>query len=97
MPHVPASGSRFKRRGQTTDHWHRTETDPGRPYDFKDAETLIEDFFDEVERVARPWDWPAGHENGSITEAEMKHVKVTGSAVRRFSKFSFFFAAAQGW
>ena len=33
------------------DHWHRTETDEGRPYAFKDAETLIDDFFDEVERV----------------------------------------------
>jgi hypothetical protein len=27
--------------------------DPGRPYEFKDAETLIDDFFDEVERVLR--------------------------------------------
>jgi hypothetical protein len=33
------------------DHWHRTGRDPGRPYAFKDAETLIDDFFDEVERV----------------------------------------------
>jgi hypothetical protein len=33
------------------DHWHRTETDEGRPYMFKDAETLMDDFFDEVERV----------------------------------------------
>ena len=48
---VPAKGSRFKRRGETTDHWHRTQNDPGRPYRFKDAETLIEDFFNEVERV----------------------------------------------
>ena len=50
---VPVKGSRFKRRGETTDYWHRTEDDPGRPYRFKDAETLIEDFFDEVERVLR--------------------------------------------
>ena len=48
---VPAKGSRFKHRGETTDHWHRTEDDPGRPYRFKDTETLIEDFFNEVERV----------------------------------------------
>jgi hypothetical protein len=48
---VPASGSRFRRRGVAADHWHRTEKDPGRPYVFKDAETLIDDFFDEVERV----------------------------------------------
>lgn len=50
---VPAGGSRFKRRGVATDHWHRTENDPGRPYAFKDAETLLDDFFDEVERVLR--------------------------------------------
>ena len=48
---VPAKGSRFKRKAPASDHWHRTETDPGRPYQFKDAETLIDDFFDEVERV----------------------------------------------
>jgi len=27
--------------------------DPGRPYVFRDAVTLIDDFFDEVERVLR--------------------------------------------
>ena len=50
---VPATGSRFKRRPQAADHWHRTERDAGRPYGFKDAETLIYDFFDEVERVLK--------------------------------------------
>lgn len=50
---VEAKGSPFKRRGETTDHWHRTEDDAGRPYRFKDAETLTDDFFDEVERVLR--------------------------------------------
>lgn len=50
---VPARGSRLKRRGETSDHWHRTEKDPGRPYVFKDAETLIDNFFEEVERVLR--------------------------------------------
>jgi Family of unknown function (DUF6516) len=48
---VRAAGSRFKKRSHTADHWHRTEQDPGRPYLFQDAETLIDDFFDEVERV----------------------------------------------
>src|SRR5271165_449424 len=48
---VPATGSRFKRPPDANDHRHRTENDPGRPYQFKDAETLIDDFFDEVERV----------------------------------------------
>jgi hypothetical protein len=50
---VPAKGSRFKRPGEAADHWHHTESDPGRPYEFKNAETLIDDFFDAVERVLR--------------------------------------------
>jgi hypothetical protein len=48
---VPATGSRFKRPPDANDHRHRTENDPGRPYRFKDTETLIVDFFDEVKRV----------------------------------------------
>ncbi|MSO93379.1 MAG: hypothetical protein EXQ86_08275 [Rhodospirillales bacterium] len=50
---VPAAGSRFRPRPDATDHWHRAEHDQGRPYEFKDAETLIDDFFNEVERVLR--------------------------------------------
>jgi hypothetical protein len=30
-----------------------TATDEGRPYRFKDAEKLIADFFDEIERILR--------------------------------------------
>ena len=48
---VDPQGSRYKQRPQAHDHWHRSEGDEGRPYAFKDAETLIEDFFTEVERV----------------------------------------------
>jgi hypothetical protein len=48
---APARGARFKPAPHASDHWHRTDKDPGRPYAFKDAETLIEDLFDEVERV----------------------------------------------
>ena len=48
---VPAKGSPFTRRHVASDHWHRTEKDLGRPYVFKDAETLLDDFFDEAERL----------------------------------------------
>ena len=48
---VAAVGSRYKERPVAHDHWHRTETDAGRPYVFQDAETLIDDFFNAVERV----------------------------------------------
>ena len=45
---VSAVGSRFKQQPETSDHWHRTENDPRRPYAFKDADTLLEDFFREL-------------------------------------------------
>ncbi len=48
---VPRKSSPFNRRKRTFDHWHRTGRDQGRPYDFKNAETFLDDFFDEVERV----------------------------------------------
>jgi hypothetical protein len=48
---ISMAGSRYRKRPSVADHWHRTEDDPGRPYRFRDAETLIEDFFTEVERV----------------------------------------------
>ena len=40
---VPATGSRFKRAMPTSDHWRRKENDPGRPYEFADADTLLQD------------------------------------------------------
>ena len=48
---VAAMGSRYKTRHSTRDHWHRTEDDSGRPYRFVNVETLLDDFFSEVERV----------------------------------------------
>ncbi|EJW09904.1 hypothetical protein A33M_0781 [Rhodovulum sp. PH10] len=41
---VPHPGGRFVKAGRAYDHWHRTETDPGRPYVFTTAATLLEDF-----------------------------------------------------
>jgi len=48
---VPVKGGRYKRRPEANDHWHRTAGDPGRPYAFSDADTLLRDFFREVRRV----------------------------------------------
>jgi hypothetical protein len=48
-------------------HWHRTERDPGRPYRLRGAETLIDDFFDEVERVL-------GERGIGMTVAEVEDV-----------------------
>jgi hypothetical protein len=49
--HTVASGGRHARRQKEADHWHRDENDKGTPYKFRDAETLIADFFAEVERI----------------------------------------------
>jgi hypothetical protein len=48
---VPPLGGRYKAAPTPNDHWHRTETDKGRPYTFRSASDLLEDFFSEVERV----------------------------------------------
>ena len=50
---VTGTGPRFGKRPEARDHWHRTEDDPSRPYRFADAETLIDNFFAEVERTLR--------------------------------------------
>ncbi len=49
--HTVAPASRYAKRQVEADHWHRDETDRGRPYAFTDAATLIGDFFREVERI----------------------------------------------
>jgi len=48
---VRRASGRFKRLSKASDHWHRDATDKGRPYEFKSPESLLEDFFREVERV----------------------------------------------
>jgi len=35
------------------DHWHRTESDAGRPYAFVSAWRLLQDFFEAAERILR--------------------------------------------
>lgn len=54
---VPALGGR-KKATAASDHWHRTANDVGRPYKFIDVETLLDDFFDEVERILTELDVP---------------------------------------
>lgn len=49
--HTVSPAGRYAKRQAEADHWHRTGDDPGRPYAFTDAETLIGDFFAEVERI----------------------------------------------
>ena len=51
MPIPVAPAGRYAKRQAEADHWHRTEDDPGRPYAFTDAATLIADFFAEVGRI----------------------------------------------
>ena len=48
---VDRPGGRFVKGPTAYDHWHRNETDPGRPYSFTTATRLLEDFWTEVKRV----------------------------------------------
>ena len=48
---VRAMRAGSSRKPTAADHWHRSAGDAGRPYVFKDAATLMGDFFKEVERV----------------------------------------------
>lgn len=48
---VAHRGSSFMSSPKASDHWHRTADDGGRPYQFVSAWKLLDDFFDEVERV----------------------------------------------
>jgi hypothetical protein len=67
---VRAPGGRKRRKAPAVDHWHRTERDEGRPYAFKDAEALVDDFFAEVERVLTehgvPFDVVAADDEGAM-------------------------------
>lgn len=36
---------------QTYDHWHRNSSDVGRPYQYLNAATLLEDFWKEVDKI----------------------------------------------
>src|SRR5215212_358584 len=42
---VASAGSRFARRPVAHDHWHRTRSEAGRPYNFTTADALLADFF----------------------------------------------------
>ena len=35
------------------DHWHRDESDNGKPYDYKNAGKLMEDFWKEVNKIIK--------------------------------------------
>jgi uncharacterized protein DUF6516 len=48
---VERPGGRFVKGSEAHDHWHRTETDHGRPYAFTTAMQLLDDFWREVKRV----------------------------------------------
>jgi len=48
---TPPGDSHFRRLGRERDHWHRSGSDPGRPYFFTTADQLLADFFTEVRRA----------------------------------------------
>jgi hypothetical protein len=48
---VEDGGRGYRRKRSAYDHWHRTEKDKGRPYEFTTATQLLEDFWKEVRRA----------------------------------------------
>ena len=49
--HGVAPPGKSAKKTVTHDHWHRTAQDAGIPYDFVDAATLLEVFYDKVEQA----------------------------------------------
>lgn len=54
---VRRAGGRYVEQVRVYDHVHRGSDDPGRPYRFRNAGKLIEDFWVEVERIMRNEGW----------------------------------------
>jgi len=48
---VEESRGGYRRKRRDHDHWHRTERDRGRPYEFTTAAQLLDDFWREVKRI----------------------------------------------
>ena len=48
---VGKGGPGYRRKRVAYDHWHRTEKDKGRPYNFTTAIQLLDDFWKEVRRT----------------------------------------------
>jgi hypothetical protein len=57
---VEKPGRGYGRKLTAYDHWHRTEKDKGRPYDFTTAAQLLEDFWREVKRTLDEKGIPGG-------------------------------------
>jgi hypothetical protein len=51
--HAPPRTGAYRTRAVEHDHWHRTERDGGRPYVFRSALQLVQDFLDAVEVALR--------------------------------------------
>jgi len=48
---VDEGGRGYRRKRAVYDHWHRTEKDEGRAYDFTTVAQLLDDFWKEVRRA----------------------------------------------
>ena len=48
---VDEGGRGYRRKRAVYDHWHRTEKDEGRPYNFTTVAQLLDDFWKEVRRA----------------------------------------------
>ena len=57
---VEKPGMGYGRKSTAYDHWHRTEKDKGRSYNFTTAVQLLEDFWREVKRTLDEKGIPSG-------------------------------------
>ena len=48
---VGGKSTGYKKNSKAYDHWHKIGKTPARPYKYKNAETLLDDFFKAVEQV----------------------------------------------
>lgn len=51
--HAVQSGKKYKGRTIKYDHMHKNHLDKGTPYEFKDAHQLLNDFFEQVNRIIK--------------------------------------------
>lgn len=53
---IEASSKKMKADIKTFYHWHRNENDSGRPYQYKNAGQLLEDFWRQVDIIVKKYE-----------------------------------------
>lgn len=51
--HAIKTGKKFTAKRVSYDHWHKSKSDKGTFYEFESAEKLLQDFFDNINRILK--------------------------------------------